>query len=146
MELYYWLIAFAVLLVIEVFTLGLTTIWFAAGSLVAFIAGSLGANLAIQIGLFVVVSVVLLIFTRPLARKYFNKSRVQTNVASLTGQEGVVIEAIDTLKAQGRVSVKGQEWAARTRDSAGLIAVDKTIVIEGVEGVHLIVKEREENE
>lgn len=33
----YWLLLIIVLLVIEIITLGLTTIWFAGGALVAFI-------------------------------------------------------------------------------------------------------------
>ena len=71
----YWIIIFIVLLVIEIATLGLTTIWFAAGALVAFLAGILGFGIITQIVLFLVVSVVLLVLTRPIALKYFNNTR-----------------------------------------------------------------------
>ena len=54
----YWIIIFIVLLIIEIATLGLTTVWFAAGALAAFLAGILGAGLAVQIVLFLVVSIV----------------------------------------------------------------------------------------
>lgn len=64
----YWVLLFVLLLIIEAATLGLTTIWFAAGSLVAFLAGLMGAGLAVQIGLFLVVSVVLLILTLSLSK------------------------------------------------------------------------------
>ena len=57
-----WLALMAVLLIIEIMTLGLTTIWFAAGALFAFLTALLGLNQGIQIGVFVVVSVVLLFF------------------------------------------------------------------------------------
>ena len=42
MQTVYWLILFVILLVIEIFTMGLTTIWFAGGALVAFVTGILG--------------------------------------------------------------------------------------------------------
>lgn len=67
-----WLALFILLLIIEIATMGLTTIWFAGGALAAFIAGLLGCGLAVQIGLFLVISVLLFVFTRPIAVKYFN--------------------------------------------------------------------------
>ena len=69
----YWLVGIIVLLVIEALTMGLTTIWFAGGAVAAFIACVAGADLFVQIVLFVVVSLVLLIFTRPFAKRYINK-------------------------------------------------------------------------
>ena len=86
----YWIIIFIVLLVIEIATLGLTTIWFAAGALVAFLAGILGFGIITQIVLFLVVSVVLLVLTRPIALKYFNNKRQSTNVESMIGRQGVI--------------------------------------------------------
>ena len=80
-----WLGILALLLVVEAITAGLTTIWFAGGALVAAIACYAGANLTVQILLFLCVSLVLLIFTRPLAMKYFNKETIQTNANSLIG-------------------------------------------------------------
>ena len=65
-----WLAVLAVLLVIEIATLGLTTIWFAGGALIAFLVSLAGGPLWLQITLFLIVSVVLLLFTRPLALKY----------------------------------------------------------------------------
>ena len=69
----YWLIAIIVLLVIEAVTMGLTTIWFAGGALAAFIACVAGAELWLQVVLFIVISLVLLFFTRPFAKRYINK-------------------------------------------------------------------------
>ena len=69
----YWLGGIIVLLIIEALTLGLTTIWFAGGALAAFIACVAGADLAVQIVLFVVVSLGLLFFTRPFAKRYINR-------------------------------------------------------------------------
>ena len=68
-----WLVVLAILLVIEFLTLGLTTVWFAGGALIAFLVSLAGGPLWLQILLFLVISVVLLLFTRPLAVKYLNR-------------------------------------------------------------------------
>lgn len=140
----YWIIIFIVLLIIEIATLGLTTVWFAAGALAAFLAGILGAGLAVQIVLFLVVSIVLLVLTRPVALKYFNNKRQSTNVESMIGRQGVVLETIDTIKSQGLVEVDGETWSARTDEPEGVIPKDTVVSVEGVQGVKLIVKEKEE--
>ena len=93
----YWLVALIVFLVIEAATLGFATIWFAGGALVALIAAMCGAGIVIQIVLFLVVSLVLLFFTRPLAVRFLNKDTLKTNVDRVVGMEGVVTEEISNL-------------------------------------------------
>ena len=97
MEPLMWLIVLAVFLVIEAITVGLTTIWFAGGALVAAIASGAGAGILVQWILFLVISLVLLIFTRPLAVRYMNKGVPKTNVNSLIGEKAVVIQKINCL-------------------------------------------------
>lgn len=140
----YWLLLFILLLIIEVATLGLTTIWFAAGSLFAFLANILGAGLWVQIGLFLAVSILLLVLTRPMALKYFNNNRQSTNAESVIGRQGVVLETIDTLNGKGLVAVDGENWSARTEAPVGLIPKHTIISVEGIQGVKLIVKEKED--
>lgn len=144
MQTIYWLVIFVVLLVIEIFTMGLTTIWFAGGALMAFLAGVFGFGVPVQIIVFAAVSVVLLVLTRPVAVKYFNKERHRTNAESLIGQQALVLEDIDTLKARGRVEVRGQEWSAKTSDPAGKIAENTVVIIDGIQGVKLIVRAKED--
>jgi len=141
-----WLAVLVVMLVIEIVTLGLTTIWFAGGALAAFIAALLGAPVIVQVILFIVISVVLLIVTRPIAVKYFNKDRIKTNVDSMIGREGIVISAIDNLYGVGQVIVSGQEWTARSADKEGKIEVGKVVHIVEVQGVKLIVEEIKEEQ
>ena len=135
-----WLAVLAVLLVIEIATLGLTTIWFAGGALIAFLVSLAGGPLWLQITLFLIVSVVLLLFTRPLALKYMNKGVEKTNVDSIPGKSGIVTQGIDNLKAMGRVTVNGMEWTARSKDGS-LIEEGKVVRVYGVEGVKLILEE-----
>lgn len=138
-----WLIAFIVLLVIEIFTMGLTTIWFAGGALAALLLAALGAGVLLQVVVFVIVSVVLLVVTRPIAMKFFNQEREKTNAESLIGKQALVLEEINTLHATGRVEVDGQEWSAKTEDPEQMIQKDQVVSIEGIQGVKLIVREKE---
>lgn len=143
METTLWLVLFIILLIIEIFTMGLTTIWFAGGALVAYILAFVGFKLPIQIVAFLLVSVVLLIITRPLAIKFFNRERQKTNAESLIGQKALVLEKIDVLRGVGLVEVNGQEWSAKTDEPEGVIEADEIVVIEGIQGVKLIVKKEE---
>jgi len=72
----FWLIAFVILLVIEIITLGLTTVWFALGAIAAFLAAYVGTSILVQIIVFLVVSIALLIVTRPIVMKHFNQNHV----------------------------------------------------------------------
>lgn len=141
-----WLILFAVLVVVELITMGLTTIWFAGGALVAIIAAALQAPTWVQISLFIVVSVLLLLFTRPVAVKYFNKERTLTNVEGLVGQQAIVISEIDNLQGIGQVTVAGVEWSARAMDETITIPVGTVVIVKAIQGVKLIVSVNREGE
>lgn len=143
MEGLFWLIVIVVMAIIEIITLGLTTIWFAGGALVAFLANLFGAGLPVQIVLFIVVSFLLLAFTRPFAVKYINKGKVPTNAESLIGKSAIVLEEINNLKAQGAASVNGQEWTARSVEDT-VIAKDTVVEIVEIKGVKLMVKVKEQ--
>lgn len=141
-EPYYWLIAFAILLVIEIATMGLTTIWFAGGTIAAFVANLLGGNVWIQIIAFLAVSFLLLIFTRPVAVRYINKGRTKTNVDELIGESAVVMETIDNLEGTGQAKLKGMDWTARADQGQGTIEKGATVEVVAIEGVKLIVKRK----
>ena len=137
-----WVVLMIVFLVIEGSAPGLVSIWFALGALAALISSMLGAQLWLQAVWFIVVSVLALIATRPLAKKYVN-SRVQaTNADMLIGQECVVKEAVNQLAETGAVAIGGKIWTART-DSADTILEEGSIaVVERIEGVKLIVRKK----
>lgn len=143
METIFWLILFVVLLIIEIFTMGLTTVWFACGALVAFVLAFAGAGLPVQIIAFLLVSILLLVLTRPIAIKFFNQERQKTNADRLIGQKAVVLEAIDTLHGTGRVEVSGMEWAAKADEASNIIEVGEIVLIERIQGVKLIVRKEE---
>ena len=136
-----WLIVLILAIVIEVISLGLTSIWFAGGAIIALIAALFNANLGIQIALFVLSSVLLLYFTRPIAVKYFNKDRIKTNAESLIGRQAIVISEISNLQGIGQVTVGGQEWTARSEDDHKEIPVGAVVEVVAIDGVKAIVKE-----
>lgn len=123
--------------------MGLTTIWFAGGALAAFLIGVISFGVKVQMVVFLAVSILLLILTRPVVVKYFNRERQKTNAESLIGERAYVLEDIDTMKAVGRVEIRGQEWSAKTDEPDGKIAKDTVVVVEGIQGVKLIVREEE---
>lgn len=140
-----WLIALAILLLIEILTLGLTTIWFAGGALVAFLLSLFIDSPILEIVVFLIVSFLLLIFTRPVASKYFNKQRVKTNYETLIGKEAIVTEDIDNFHMTGTVIINGQEWTARSIKDEEIIKIGQKVKIKQVTGVKLIVEsERKE--
>lgn len=139
-----WLILLVVLALIEIATLGLTTIWFAVGALVATIVAALGGPLWLQIALFLIASILVLIFLRPIAVKFFNKDREKTNVESLIGMSAVVVSEIDNQNEQGQAKLNGLDWMARSMDEKITIPVGTVVTVLEVRGVKLIVEERKE--
>ena len=139
-----WLVVLVVLVIIELLTMGLTTVWFAGGAFIATIAALFHASLTLQVILFLLVSAILLFFTRPLAVKYFNKDRVRTNAESLVGCQAIVISEIDNLQGIGQVNVGGMEWSAKTRTDGMKLPVGTVTTVLAINGVKLVVEERKE--
>lgn len=140
MTVLYWLIAAAVFLVLEILTMGLTTIWFAGGSLVGALLAALNLPLGVQVAAFVAVSILLLILTRPLAKKYLNSRTVKTNADSLVGRTCMVTQTIDNLRAEGQVSIMGQVWTARSVRDDMILKKDTKVRVKAISGVKLIVE------
>lgn len=139
-----WIGLFIILLLIEIFTVGLTTIWFAIGALAAAGVNTLGADLIIQIIVFLAVSVILMIFTRPWAAKHLNQNRLKTNYESKIGEVIRITERVDNLKQTGKSIVDGQEWTVRAQNSSETFEKDELAEVVDVSGVKLIVKKHEE--
>ena len=145
MDAIYWLILIIVLIVLEIITLGLTTIWFAGGALAGFILSMLNVSPVLQWAAFCAVSLILLFCTRPWALRYFNNQKKEkTNVDSLIGKTAVVTSAISNLEALGEAAVNGAAWTARSEEDSVEIPEGTHVEIVAVQGVKLIVKRKEE--
>ena len=133
-----WFVLLVVFAIVEAATVGLASIWFAAGALVAMIAAFFHAPLWLQIVLFLAVSFVALLLARPLARKFLTPGYQPTNADRILGTEAVVTEAIDNLNGRGLVSVGGSVWTARAQDDQP-IAAGTVVRILRIEGVKVFV-------
>ena len=141
--LYVWLLVLLVCIIVEFVTMGLTTVWFAGGALVALLAAALNVPVVIQVALFLGVSILLLIFTRPIAVKYFNKDRIRTNAESMIGRQAIVISEINNLEGIGQVTVSGMEWSARSMGEDVVIPVGAVVIVRAINGLKLIVEPKQ---
>ena len=141
-----WLVAFGVLLLIEILTLGLTTIWFAAGALAAFLMAVLSLSFMVQTIVFIAVSALLLIFTRPIMTKHLNAKTTKTNAESLVGEKARVLIPVNNLKSEGQVMVNGMEWTARSTKDEVTFVKDEMVRIVGISGVKLIIEKLNKEE
>jgi len=139
-----WLIAFIVLVGIEIATMALTTVWFAGGAFAAFLLSLAGVSLEIQLGVFVIVSFMLLFLTRPIAKKYINQNIITTNVDSLIGRHARVTSDISNEDGTGTAVVNGQEWTARALNEKDRYPAGMMVEIKRIDGVKLIVAEKKE--
>ena len=127
-----------VFLILEAITVGLATIWFALGALCALLAAVLGAPVWLQVAWFILISVVTLFLTRPLAKKYVNGKKQATNADRLLGQTCRVTERIDNLSGTGAVYVDGKTWTARTVENEP-VENGRLVIIRDISGVKLMV-------
>jgi len=135
-----WLGLTILFVIIEAFTLGLTTIWFAIGALVTIFISFLPIAFEFQFLIFLAISGCLLFFTRPLAIKKFKIGRVKTNVDSLAGKNAIVLKQITEFDS-GEVKVAGQIWTARQEEGSTLTLAEGTkCEIIRIEGAHAIVR------
>ena len=140
---YIWLMVLVFFIVIELATMGLTTIWFAGGALIALLLAAFNASLYVQLSVFLIVSIVLLVVTRPLALKYFNKSVEKTNAEGLIGKQAIVVTRIHNVKEEGQVMLGGMEWSARAYEEDRIIPSGSIVEVKEIRGVKLIVSEVE---
>lgn len=133
-----WLIIAAVCGIIEALTMGLTTIWFTGGAIIASITAMAGFSVLVQVIAFLVVSILLIYFTRPLAKKKLKVGKEKTNVDALIGKEAIVTTAIKPFSA-GQAKVDGLTWSAVASNNEWTIESGTTVTIDRVEGVKLIV-------
>ena len=140
MEAMIWIGLIILFVLVEIATVGLTSIWFAGGALISLILCLCGVGLGWQIGVFFVVSLVLVAFTRPWAMKYLKPHLIRTNYEQAIGENVCLTETVDNQRGTGTAVYKGQEWTARSADDAVTIQVGTHVRIKEVRGVKLIVE------
>lgn len=142
MMMYIWIAFIVIFGILEAVTAQLVSIWFVIGAVASLGAYFFGASTTVQFVIFVLVSVVVLLATRPLVKK-FTKTKIQpTNADSYVGLDAVVTEEINNLHSTGAVKVRGVEWSARSADGE-TIAGGETVTVVSIEGVKLIVNKKQ---
>ncbi|MGN0427101.1 MAG: NfeD family protein [Agathobacter sp.] len=133
-----WLILLIVFIAVELFTVGLTSIWFAAGALVALIIAACGGGFVFQLMAFLIVAFGALFATRPWAKKYINSRTQATNADSVIGTEVKVTERVSNIDQTGTVVAKGQEWTARAENDTMIFEQGELAKVVRIDGVKLI--------
>ncbi|MDL2273335.1 NfeD family protein [Oscillospiraceae bacterium OttesenSCG-928-G22] len=133
-----WIVLLVLFVVAEAATVGLASIWFAFGAAVAMLTALLGGQVWLQIVLFLVVSAVLLIFTRPLSKAYLDSKKQRTNADRNIGEIAIVTEQIDNIEGTGEAHIGGKRWTARST-TGEVIPKDARVIVDRIEGVKVLV-------
>lgn len=136
---YIWLIASAIMFLMEIFTISFLLFFPAVGAFLAFLCAVFGANVTVQVIVFIVSSILLIIFIRPFVTKFFKSNNVAMNSKSVVGKNAVVIKSIDNIHGKGQVKVAGEVWSAISSTDEN-IEEGATVIVLKIEGVKLIVK------
>ena len=140
-----WLVVVVVFLAVELMTVTLTSIWFAAGGLIALFVAMAGGGFVIQMIVFLIGSFAMFFATKPWADKVINAKKTSTNADRAVGEEVRVLERISNLDQTGRVVVHGQDWMARTVDDNIKIEQGELVRVLRISGVKVIVERVKED-
>lgn len=133
-----WGIIIVISLIAEFNSTDLTAIWFGVGAIPALICAIFNVSLAIQVLIFAVVSVALVLCTRPLVKKFNQRETIPTNSDKMIGMVGKVTRNIDP-DGKGEVKVNFQLWTAIS-ESETTIEVGSEVVVKEIIGNKLLVE------
>lgn len=135
----FWVAAVIIFGVLEAITAQLVSIWFVIGAIAAMICAIFNTPVLVQAIVFIVVTIIALVITRPIAKKYLYPNKQPTNADRVLNKTGVVIEEINNINATGQVKVDGQVWSARSADGI-VISKNQNVTVKEISGVKLIVE------
>ncbi len=136
---YIWLIISGIAIIIEFFTAGFLVFWFSIGALVAMVTSFFIDNIFIQTAIFIVSSTLLIFATKPLVKKFDIPNTLKTNVYSIVGKIGIVIQEINSIEGTGQIKVNGEIWSAICEDNSLIIPKDTKVEILKIKGVKAVV-------
>jgi Membrane protein implicated in regulation of membrane protease activity len=134
----FWTIVLVIAIIVEAITIDLVSIWFALGALGALVSEALGASELIQGILFAAISIICIVASRPLAKKYLRGNITKTNLDRVIGKHCLVTEPI-TADSKGEVKVMGNLWSATSLNNEN-IEVGQYAEVVAIEGAHVIVR------
>ena len=134
-----WIALAIILAIVEAMTVGLLTIWFAVGALVASVLAYFNLGFWLQLAAFLLVSLLLLYYTKPLAEKKLRIGEQKTNTDAMQGKIAMVMEEIPAY-GTGQVKLSGLIWTAVTAPEHAPIPAGSRVKVLGIEGVKVIVE------
>ena len=136
---YIWLIISGLAIIIEFFTVGFLVFWFSIGALLAMIVSFFTDDIIIQTSVFIASSTLLIFATKPFVKHFDIPNPLRSNVDSLTGQTGMVIQEINNSNSTGQIKVGGETWSAISENPASIIPINTAVRIIKIKGVKAIV-------
>ena len=137
-----WLIASGVFFLGEIFTVSFLLFWPGVGAFLAFLTSLIApSNIVAQVVVFVISTILLVLFTKPLVNRLFKvKNDTSMNNSAVIGKKGIMIKAITAENPIGQVKVNGELWSAIKDEKAKSINVGESVTIEKIDGVKLLVR------
>ena len=136
-----WFLIFLILIIVEVLTINLSTVWFIIGSVFAFFSSFFTRNLNYQIIVFIVFTIISIILTKRFLTKVSNFKKINTNVDSIIGRTCLVTKDINNLSNQGEIVIDKNIWSALSKDDNVIIREGTKVKICDIKGVKVIVEE-----
>ncbi len=133
-----WTIILVIAIIVEAVTIDLVSIWFAVGAAAALVGEMFGMSQTFQVMLFTIISVVCIIGTRPLAKKYLRGNTIKTNLDRVIGKHCLVTQKI-TADNRGEIKVMGNLWSASSLDNESIEVGDYAEIV-SIEGAHVVVR------
>lgn len=137
----FWFLLFIILLLIEICTVNLVSIWFSIGALASCCCSLFIDSINIQVFIFIFVSLIILLITKPIVKKLRKRTIQRTNLDGIIDKVGIVTEKI-TSTENGEVKVSGKRWTAVSNCS---IDVGERVKILKIDGVKVIVEKVKED-
>ena len=135
-----WLIIAGIFFIGEIMTVGFLLFWFGFGSLAAMIVSFFTTNIIIQTSVFLIISVLLLLITKPFVKKFVDKKpTVITNAYNIIGKKAIVLEDIDPIQSKGLVKIGTETWSAES-EADEKISKDTEVEVTAIKGVKAVVK------
>lgn len=141
-----WLIVAGFFFILEIATTGFLVCWLGAGAVLAMVLSFFVDNIILQVIVFAISSIVLIVLTKPLVNKFIDKKTIPTNIDSIIGKEGIVIETIDSIKGVGQVKLGAEIWSAKSFTDNCIIEKDTKVIVKEINGVKLVVEKVEKLE
>jgi membrane protein implicated in regulation of membrane protease activity len=139
-----WVGVLIVCCIIEAFTLGLTTIWAAIAAVPLIFISRTGLPFQWQFLIFVVLTLLLVVFTRPFAVKKLKIGEEKTNVDSMVGEEVLVTKTISNFTKGEARAKNGVIWSAASETQDVEIPEGTVCTITAVKGNTIFINKKGE--